>query len=201
MRNILYYWNNCLIHFSTFLNKRKFKSFGKKSHLGSHLVLKGEKYISIGDCCFIGNNSILTAWDLYEGQCFSPQISIGDDCHIGFQTHITAINHIEIGNNLLTGSHVLITDNSHGIFSLEELDIAPIRRNLFSKGPVVISDNVWIGAKATICPNVHIGKGAIIAANSVVTHDVPEYSMVAGVPAKIIKQFNKQQSNVDSIRN
>ncbi|MBR0310679.1 MAG: hypothetical protein IJQ97_07320 [Paludibacteraceae bacterium] len=55
---------------------------------------------------------------------------------------------------------------------------------------VVIDDNVWIGEKSSILPGVHIGRGAIVAANSVVTHDVPAYSVVAGVPAKVIKQLN-----------
>lgn len=63
--------------------------------------------------------------------------------------------------------------------------------HLISRGEkyITIGDNVWIGSKVTICPNVHIGNGAIIAANSVVTHDVPAFSMVAGVPAKIVKQL------------
>ena len=60
---------------------------------------------------------------------------------------------------------------------------------IYRKCPVVIEDNVWIGEKASIMPGVHIGKGAIIAANSVVTHDVPAYAVVAGVPAKIVKQL------------
>lgn len=68
------------------------------------------------------------------------------------------------------------------------MDMPPTQRPIYSKGPVVIGDNVWIGDKATILPNVSIGKGAIIAANSVVTKDVPEYSVFAGNPAKIIKQ-------------
>lgn len=58
---------------------------------------------------------------------------------------------------------------------------------MVSKGPVIIEDNVWIGDKATILANVTIGKGAVVAANSVVTKDVPAYSVVAGIPAKVIK--------------
>jgi acetyltransferase-like isoleucine patch superfamily enzyme len=65
---------------------------------------------------------------------------------------------------------------------------APIKRSLFSKGPVIIGDNVWIGDKATILPGVSIGNGAVIAANAVVTKDVPAYSVAAGNPARIIKQ-------------
>lgn len=65
--------------------------------------------------------------------------------------------------------------------------LPPLFRPLFSKGPVIIGKNVWIGDKATILPGVTIGDGSIIGANSVVTKDVPAYSVVAGNPAKIIK--------------
>ena len=58
---------------------------------------------------------------------------------------------------------------------------------MYSKGPVIIQDNVWIGEKATILPGVTIGEGAIIGANSVVTKDVPAKSLVVGCPAKIVK--------------
>ena len=166
-----------------------FKSFGKHSFLGRNSVYMGEQYISIGDDFVLGNDSRLTAWDCYNDQCFTPEIQIGNNCSIGQQSHITAINRIVIGNNVLTGPKVLITDNAHGEFKAEQLDIAPLQRPLFSKGSVIIDDNVWIGEKASIMPGVHIGKGAIIAANSVVTHDVPAYSLAAGVPAKIIKQI------------
>ena len=192
MRKIAYYWKRCKIHLCTIAKKSMFKDFGEKSFLGLHVVSRGEQYVSIGKYCYIGDNSLITAWDTYNTQVFSPQISIGNNSHIGSYSHITAINKIIIGNNVLTGTKVLITDNSHGQFRKEELDIPPTQRPLYSKGPVIIDDNVWIGEKVTICSNVHIGKGAIIAANSVVTHNVPEYSMVAGVPARIIKQLNSQ---------
>ena len=87
------------------------------------------------------------------------------------------------------GKKVLITDNAHGTMTPNELETAPNLRNLYSKGPVIIEDNIWIGEKASIMPGVHVGKGSIIAANAVVTHDVPPYCIVGGVPAKIIKQI------------
>ena len=75
------------------------------------------------------------------------------------------------------------------------MEIPPTQRPVYSKGPVIIGNNVWIGDKATILPNVSIGNGAIIAANSVVTKDVPEYCIVAGNPAKIINR-NKYPSDM-----
>ena len=187
MKKILYYIKRLRVHITTSLRRRDFKFFGTRSFLGLYSKFKGEQYICIGNDVVIGDNSILTAWDSFGEQHFLPEIIIGDNCDIGQQAHITAINKIIIGNNVLMGTKVLITDNAHGNSTREQLDIAPNKRPLYSKGPVVIEDNVWIGEKASILPNVHIGKGAIIASNSVVTHNVPAYSIAAGVPAKIIK--------------
>ena len=69
------------------------------------------------------------------------------------------------------------------------MNISPYCRPLISKGPVIIEDNVWIGEKVSIMPGVHIGFGAIIAANAVVTTDIPSYCVVGGIPAKIIKNM------------
>ena len=96
------------------------------------------------------------------------------------------MNRIELGKNVLTGKYVLITDNAHGDADPALLEMAPNKRPLVSKGPVVIEDNVWIGEKASILPGVHIGRGAIIGAGAVVTKDVPAGCMALGVPARIV---------------
>ena len=148
------------------------------------LRLNGGKYISIGRNSSVGKNSILTAYSI-DGS--KPEISIGENCSLGEYSNITSINKIVIKNNVLTGRWVTITDNSHGATDCTSLLIAPSERNVISKGPVIIDENVWIGDKVTILPNVHIGRGAVIAANSVVTHNVPCNSVVGGVPGKILK--------------
>ena len=170
---------------------REFKAFGEGSSIiPTFSLLLGAKYISIGSNCSIGAGVQLTAWDNYRGQQFTPEIIVGDNCSIGEDSHITAINSIRLGKNVRLGKKILITDNAHGASDVNLLDIAPNFRPLVNKGPVVIDDNVWIGEKSSIMPGVHIGKGCIIAANSVVTKDVPPYCVVAGVPAKIIKDLS-----------
>lgn len=149
--------------------------------------LKGGEYISIGEYCVIGEDVELTAWDNYKGQTFTPEIRIGNGCTIRKGSHITAICKIIIGDNLLTGPYVLITDNSHGTGLYKETNTRLHDRSLYSKGEVIIGNNVWIGEKASIMSGVHIGDGVIIAADSVVTHDIPAYSVAAGCPAKVIK--------------
>jgi len=154
-----------------------------------HIKVIGGKYITIGDKTYFGKESILSARDRYGEQVFNPSITIGNRCGFGEYTQITAINKIVLGNGVLLGNFVIITDNAHGggVNFVKQLLLPPIERPLYSKGPVIIADNVWIGDKSTILSGVTIGKGAIVGANSVVTKDVPARAIVAGSPAKIIK--------------
>lgn len=186
-------WGAVKVYFFTGFKHRKFKYIGYNTTLGKHTVYVGEQYISIGSHSHIGDYGRLTAYGFYKStqQHFVPKITIGNNCEIGPQFHITSINNISIGNNVAIGARVLITDNAHGESNLNILDDAPLKRQLVSKGKVVIEDNVWIGEGSMIMPNVHIGRGAIIACNSVVTSDVPAYSIVAGVPSKIIKSLKQ----------
>ena len=168
----------------------KFRNFGKNTVIDyDQVLIRGEKYIEIGADCYIGRGGQITATDTYCGERWTPEIIIGDNCKIGTYCHITAVKGIYIGDNVLTGKSILITDNAHGKSESSMLDVPPTLRPLSSVGPVRICDNVWIGDKASIMPGVTIGKGSVVAANSVVTHDVPPYSVVGGIPAKIIKRL------------
>lgn len=118
-----------------------------------------------------------------------PEIDIGNNVAIGYDCHITAINRIRIGNNCLLGRLITITDNSHGDNSEEDLVLPPIKRPLYTKGAVVIGDNVWIGDKVTILPGVIIGDNVIIGANSIVSKSIPSNSVAVGVPAVVKRKI------------
>lgn len=165
---------------------------GKNSAIGIGCQLQGggQKNISIGDNTILVSHNILGCWTSHNGHDYSPHIIIGNNSAIGEYTQISAVKEVKIGNGVLTGRFVYISDNNHGTSLISDLKIAPSKRNLYVKGPVVIEDNVWIGDKASILSGVTIGKGSIVACNAVVTKDVPPYSVVAGVPAKIIKLNN-----------
>lgn len=170
---------------------REFKKITKSSIISYPIDLIGGKYISIGDQCFIGKRTFLTAWDKHGNDRFLPKIIIGNFVSIGEDAHITAINSIEIGNNVLIGKKITITDNAHGKSNFESIMIPPTKRPMYTDGPVIIEDGVWIGDKVTILPNVRIGKNTIVGANAVVTKDMPAYSIVGGIPAKVIKSITK----------
>lgn len=164
-----------------------FKSFGKDSVVQQRMHLLGGNFITIGNKTSIGTCAVLTAWDKYGLDTFSPEIIIGNNVSIGDDCHITAINRIEIGNNVLTGKKITITDNAHGESNIKSISIPPLLRPLHSSGPVFIGDGVWIGDKVTILANVRIGKNAIIGSNAVVTKDIPANCIAVGIPAKVIK--------------
>lgn len=162
-----------------------FKSCETSVRIGRNCTIIGPEFISISKCCNIGDNSFLTAYKMSQ----EPELSIGNNCSFGVSNHITCCNAISIEEGVLTGQNVTITDNSHGGTEIKDLLMRPSLRNVISKGPVIIKKNVWIGDKATILPGVTIGEGSVIAANAVVTKDVPPYSVMGGVPAKVIKQI------------
>ena len=170
-----------------YITTRKRKQF---KHFGTHTLLAPGVKIMTPQNISIGNNSSIMSHCIIE-TCVvggnNPQLKIGDRVSFGEYSHITCANKVTIGNGVLTGRFVLITDNSHVNNTKEVADIAPLAREIHSNGPVHIGENVWIGDKVTILPNVTIGKGSIIAANAVITKDIPEYSVAAGIPAKIIK--------------
>lgn len=164
-------------------------NIGQSVTFGRGMRLHLPQYFSIGSNCVFGDHCMLSAWDKYNGETYTPHVEIGNNCSFGFCNHITCCNSIKIGEGVLTGMYVIISDNSHGEIKRDVLDTPPLKRPLYSKGEVVIGNNVWIGDKVAILAGVHVGDGAIIAANAVVTKDVPSYTIVAGVPAKTIKSY------------
>lgn len=164
---------------------------GKNTFISKPCSLEGcgQKRISIGDYTRIQSHCLLGCWEKYGEQCFTPSLTIGNNCSIGEYNHITACNKITIGDGLLTGRYVYIGDNSHGGLSKEESSIPPVQRELKSKGEIVIGRNVWIGDKVTILGGVHIGDNVIIGAGSVVTHDIPSNCIAAGMPACVVKNI------------
>jgi len=125
-------------------------------------------------------------------QAFSPRIVIGNHVRISKWVHIAATYLVEIGDDVLIGSKVIITDHNHGQYSREHTSphIAPVLRPLDHDRRVSIGRNVWIGDGVVVTPDSSIGEGSVIGANSVVSGDIPPFVIATGAPARIIKKFN-----------
>lgn len=172
--------------------KKRLANIGKNSQIGQNFSIINPDGISIGDNFSGGCDIALWSWNAVNIKGDDCKLVIKNNVSITDRCIISAANRIEIGNGCLLGRDTFITDNSHGEnISINELNISPHERNIFSKGTVIIGDNVWTGKNVCIMPNVKIGNGAIIGANSVVTHNIPPYSVAVGSPAKVIKTINK----------
>lgn len=161
----------------------------KEIYIGKDSTFSTLNNIKVEDNVYIGNRVRVQAWENYNGQSFRPSIIIRKGTLINDDTNISAISTIEIGENVLIGSRVSIIDNNHGYVDFRDLNIPPIKRELVSKGSIIIADNVWIGEGVVILGGVSVGENSIIGANSVVTKSIEKNSVYAGLPAKLIKKL------------
>lgn len=157
------------------------------------LELKDVNNIHPAGVLFIGKGSRLLCWETYNSgshlQKLEPSLIIGTNFHATRNLTIQCAGRTTIGNDVLVASDVFIIDYNHGIdpSSPSYLD------NLLEVSEVVIEDGVWIGNNVIILPGVHIGKKAIIGAGSVVTKDIPSYSIAVGNPARVVKFYDSQK--------
>ena len=138
------------------------------------------------------NNLTLGRFCRFELDGKKKTLFVGDRCEFGDNTHIVALNRVEIGNNVLIASKCFLSDTNHGCYTGEEQDspyTSPNERRLVSE-IVSIGDNVWIGENVVLLAGTQIGKGCVIGANSVVHGVFPDNCIIAGVPGRVIKKYN-----------
>lgn len=161
------------------------------------LQINGPEYIHIGRHSSIGKHAWISCYDNYLSYKFYPKLTIGNNVVIGNYACITAINEIIIEDGCLFSDYVYISDHAHEFNPETQTPI--VDQPLESKGTVVIGSNCFVGMRVCILPNTTIGNNCVIGAHSVVTKSFPAYSMIAGVPAKLIKSYsfkNKKWENV-----
>lgn len=158
--------------------------------------IRGRSRITIGDKFSSGRYLWLEAVSEYNGGKFNSRILIKDNVSFSDFNHIGAVNYIEIGNGVLFGSKCYVTDHNHGIYEPDKKpsspQLRPADRPLSKDKKVIIGDNVWLGDNVIVLPGVTIGHGAIIGANAVVTDDIPHDTIAVGIPARVIKVWNKE---------
>jgi maltose O-acetyltransferase len=155
--------------------KNKINLFIKK------IVLKKKGVIIHNNCTFGGVSFLGKATvEPYCRLSGDPIITIGDNFYMNANCHI--LGKISIGNDVMIGPKSIIWGRDHGISKNK-----PMKYQEHNKEPIVIGNDVWIGANVTILKGVTIEDGAVIGAGSVVTKDIPKYAIAVGNPAKVIK--------------
>lgn len=134
-----------------------------------------------------------------------PMIRIGKNFYLGGGSVIGAVESIKIGDNVIIAGNTHIFDNNnHPTSPQKRLEMSTSgdffgelwKWKISDHSPIVIEDNVWIGECSSILKGVTIGKGSVVGCRSVVTKDVPPYSVVAGNPARVVKRLN-DESNIE----
>ena len=157
--------------------------FGKNSFIGPgyDFLAVDLDGVTLGNDVSIGRNAWLQTIDKY-----SPVIKIGDNTSIGRNATISGVKEIVIGNNCQISFNVSIFDHDHLVYDKNN----PSIKGYLTKGSKVhIEDECFIGAHSFILKGVHLGRRCVVGANSVVTKSFPDYSVIAGSPAKLIKKL------------
>jgi acetyltransferase-like isoleucine patch superfamily enzyme len=162
---------------------RGFRKLGKKARLFRPFRVDGIGGIELGE----GSSLQKGAW-LYcvavEGS--TARLQIGRGCDFGYNNHITAVRSVAIGDHVLTANNVYISDNSHGY---EDVSRPIMHQPVIFKRAVSIGDGTWLGENACVI-GASVGRNCVIGANSVVTHDIPDYCVAVGAPARIVRRFD-----------
>jgi len=166
---------------------RRFAAFGPGSMAAFPPgTVFGERWISVGADTLIGALVSLSA-GMVPGQDLGPVpvLRIGDRCVIGRGSHIVAHQSLVIEDDVFTGPYVYVTDQNHGYADPD----APIGRQMPRNADVRIGSGSWLGAGAVVLPGACIGRNVVVAAGSVVRGPVPDRCVVAGVPARVVRQY------------
>lgn len=151
----------------------------KNVYIGKHCALKGKSNIVLDD-----GVTVRPYAQIWSG---GGTVRIGRGSEIGERCRISIANSLEIGEKVLLSPNVYITDCDH---EYRNIDVPVIEQGIVQKGQAVsIGDGSYIGINTVIVGNVKIGKHCVIGANSVVTKDVPDYSVAVGIPARVIKNI------------
>ena len=167
---------------------RRFASFGPGSLLAFPTgTIYGEQWIEVGAGTMVGEQASICA-GMSPGHDLGPGtvLRIGDRCVIGRGSHIVAHHSIDIGDDVFTGPYVYITDQNHSYADPE----VPIGRQWPVNAPVSIGAGTWLGTGVVVLPGAVIGRNVVVAAGSVVRGEIGDRCVVAGAPARMVRQFD-----------
>lgn len=169
---------------------------GQNSFILLPRKITNKKFVKIGRDCQIGRSLVLEPITSHGAQRFNPNIIIGNDVYIGRYCQIFSIDSVVIEDGCVLSEYIYISDSAHGFDPDGGLIM---QQDLVSKGPIHIGKNSFLGYGVSLMPGVSLGKNCVVGINSVVTRSFPDFSMIAGTPAKLIKTYcvdRKQWINV-----
>lgn len=174
--------------------KAMLRSCGKRSYIKNPIRITGAGDISIGSNSFVLDGARIEAVHEYNGQLFTPEIVIGNNVDIGQNLHLIAADTLVISHGVLISGNVYIGDCDHEY----KIPGLPVSKQGIKVSKTFIGENCFIGYGAVIQPGSMLGRHCVVGSNAVVRKGVyPDYSVLAGVPAKVIKQNSWERKSND----
>jgi acetyltransferase-like isoleucine patch superfamily enzyme len=177
-------WRRLQAKLFSLLAAGAFARFGSRSILEPPVRLLGEARVALGDRVYFGAGSWLQA--LPDGANCSVAISVGNGVSSAGGCVISAVRSVVIEEDVLLARNVYISDHIH---KYTDTDLPVLAQGCDKIAPVRICRGAWLGQNVVVCPGTTIGRGAVIGANSVVNRSIPEFSVAAGAPARVVKTF------------
>lgn len=169
-------------------NRFRFADYGRDVYIHPKAIISRPEYMAVGDGCRIGAYASVYLHPLEKGHT-GPLLVLGKGVFVGIRSIISAHYRVELRDNVLLGPNVLIADAHH---RYEDATV-PIRNaGMTGKSFVVIDEEAWIGINSCIFRGVTVGRHSVVGANSVVNADVPPYSVVVGIPARVVRRYDHQ---------
>ena len=162
---------------------------GKGVYVGLGVKVDGGRRVHLSDHSCLMPSSMVVA---HAG----GHVYLGSHSEIGMYSRVASVGEVHIGDDVITGPHVFISDYNHE-YADPELPIRLqgnriVKTSDFTRGGVSIGDGSWIGTNSVIAGSIKVGKHCVIGANSVVTKDIPDYSVAVGSPARVVKCYDSE---------
>ncbi len=167
------------------INRPRFRDF----HLSTYIADTEDvtcRYVSLSRGVYIGKRCRIEGITQYNDKSFTPSIEFGECATVRQNLYLTCANYVSVGKNTAIAAYVTITDIDHPYDDISK----PIERQDIQVGEVVIGEDCKIYNGAVILRDTHIGRHCTIGANAVVRGDFPDFSVIVGAPARVIKRFN-----------
>ncbi len=179
MKKCIKYFIGCMKAFLNNVHKER------KCYIGMNVKFCNKGDIFLKQCCIIRPGT-----HVYSDK--GGVLNLGEHVEIGRDSTIATHNRIIIEKGVLTGPHVFISDHNH---EYENPDVPIYKQGIrmVENSTIIIGEGSWLGTNVVVVGNVRVGKNCVIGANSVVTKDIPDYCVAAGIPAKVIKKYDYER--------
>lgn len=173
------------------VHRLRYNRTASKLRIAKNVQILHPECVSFGSGCDIAQNVVFAPLKTHHGKKFNSRIVVGNRVHFGPYDRIASMNEVIIEDDVLFAAFVHVTDHSH---DYRDITKSVTEQGVFTKGPVVIKKGSWLAFGCHVLSGVTIGEHSVVAANAVVTKDVPAYTVVAGNPARIVCQYDFEKN-------